>query len=138
MGSNQSTVPANQTAFYQRAGFYIDDGGYGIGPEALESFYYAYRATGDRKYQDYIWNAFQNLKQFAAVGDVGFSILRDVNAPAGGGFGNYQPSFFLAETLKYAYLAHAPQAAAHVGGGQTADAQDWVFNTEAHPMKVVR
>ncbi|KAB2578857.1 Mannosyl-oligosaccharide alpha-1,2-mannosidase [Lasiodiplodia theobromae] len=138
VGSNQSTVPANQTAFYQRAGFYIDAGSYGIGPEALESFYYAYRATGDRKYQDYIWNAFQNLRQFAAVDDVGFSILRDVNAPAGGGFGNYQPSFFLAETLKYAYLAHAPQAAVHVSGGQTADAQDWVFNTEAHPMKVVR
>ncbi|GME33662.1 glycoside hydrolase family 47 protein [Neofusicoccum parvum] len=130
-------VPANQTAFYQRAGFWIRDGGYGIGPEALESFYYAYRATGDTKYQDYIWNAFRNLRQFSKVGS-GFSTLLDVNAPAGGGFGNYMPSFFLAETLKYAYLAHAPQVPVQISGQETADAQDWVFNTEAHPMLVVR
>ncbi|KAL0259795.1 hypothetical protein SLS55_005535 [Diplodia seriata] len=135
---SRTPIPANQTSFYQRAGFWIEDGGYGIGPEALESFYYAYRATGDRRYQDYIWHAFQNLREYAGIGTVGFSTLEDVNAPAGGGFGNYQPSFFLAETLKYAYLAHAPAAAVHVGAGQTADAQEWVFNTEAHPMRVVR
>lgn len=130
-------IPANQTAFYRRAGFWIQDGGYGIGPEALESFYYAYRATGDKKYQEYIWYAVQNLNQFSRVGS-GFSTLLDVNAPGGGGFGNYQPSFFLAETLKYAYLAHAPQVPVQISGQETAEAQDWVFNTEAHPMLVVR
>ncbi|OJD34829.1 glycoside hydrolase family 47 protein [Diplodia corticola] len=136
-------IPANQTAFYARAGFWIDaaggGSGYGLGPEALESFYYAYRATGDRKYQDYIWHAVRNLREFSTVaGDVGFSTLKDVNAAGGGGFANYQPSFFLAETLKYAFLAHAPQEGVQVGGGWTAGAQEWVFNTEAHPMKVVR
>lgn len=79
----------------------------------------------------------QNLNQFSRVGS-GFSTLLDVNAPAGGGFGNYQPSFFLAETLKYAYLAHAPQVPVQISGQETAEAQDWVFNTEAHPMLVVR
>ncbi|EKG12128.1 Glycoside hydrolase family 47 [Macrophomina phaseolina MS6] len=130
-------LPANQTAFYRRAGFWIQDGNYGLGPEALESFYYAYRATGDKKYQDYIWAAVQNLRTFTRVGG-GYSILNDVNAPAGGGFGNYQPSFFLAETLKYAYLAHAPQMPVQVSGRETPEAQEWVFNTEAHPMLVVR
>lgn len=49
---DDSNVPANQTEFYERAGFYITDGSYVLRPEVLESFYYAYRATGDRKYQD--------------------------------------------------------------------------------------
>jgi len=45
-------VPENQTEFYERAGFYITSSYYILRPEVLESFYYAYRATGDRKYQD--------------------------------------------------------------------------------------
>lgn len=49
---NETTVPANQTEFYERAGFYITDSGYALRPEVIESFYYAYRATGDSKYQD--------------------------------------------------------------------------------------
>jgi mannosyl-oligosaccharide alpha-1,2-mannosidase len=49
---DDSEVPANQTEFYERAGFYITSGAYILRPEVLESFYYAYRATGDRKYQD--------------------------------------------------------------------------------------
>lgn len=49
---DDSEIPANQTEFYERAGFYITSGDYILRPEVLESFYYAYRATGDRKYQD--------------------------------------------------------------------------------------
>lgn len=49
---NASAVPANQTAFYQRAGFYITDSQYILRPEVIESFYYAYRVTGSRLYQD--------------------------------------------------------------------------------------
>jgi hypothetical protein len=39
-------------------------------------------------------------------------------------------SFFLAETLKYAYLLFAPE--------NTVDLSKVVFNTEAHPLKVTR
>ena len=49
---NVSALPANQTAFYQRAGFYITDSQYILRPEVIESFYYAYRVTGSRVYQD--------------------------------------------------------------------------------------
>jgi hypothetical protein len=51
-GWDESKVPANQTEFYERAGFYITSSDYVLRPEVLESFYYAYRATGDRKYRD--------------------------------------------------------------------------------------
>ena len=47
-----SSLPANQRKFYERAGFYIVDSSYILRPEVIESFYYAYRATGSRAYQD--------------------------------------------------------------------------------------
>lgn len=50
--TNVSALSAAQQALYQTAGFYITDSDYILRPEVLESFYYAYRATGDRKYQD--------------------------------------------------------------------------------------
>lgn len=59
--ANDSTnppPPADQQAFYEKAGFYITNGQYILRPEVLESFYYAYRLTGDQKYRDWSWNGF--------------------------------------------------------------------------------
>jgi mannosyl-oligosaccharide alpha-1,2-mannosidase len=55
-GWDEGRVPSDQKEFYERAGFYITSANYVLRPEVLESFYYAYRATGDRKYQDVSWN----------------------------------------------------------------------------------
>jgi mannosyl-oligosaccharide alpha-1,2-mannosidase len=44
--------PAGQQRFYDVAGFWITNGGYVLRPEVIESYYYAYRATGDPKYQE--------------------------------------------------------------------------------------
>lgn len=129
---NTTTLPANQTEFYERAGFYISSSAYILRPEVIESFYYAYRATGDRKYQDYAWNAFVAINETCRVGS-GYSSILDVNAPGGGDFDNFQESFWFAEVLKYSYLIHAPEAEYQV----SKDGKNlFVFNTEAHPMKV--
>jgi len=125
-------VPANQTAFYDRAGFYITNSQYILRPEVLESFYYAYRATGNKKYQDYSWNGFQAIAKTTRVGS-GFSEITDVNAVDGGSFTNFQDSFLFAEVLKYAYLIHAPDEEWQVN---YEGKNEWVFNTEAHPFKV--
>ena len=131
---NTTTLPANQTEFYERAGFWITSSVYILRPEVIESFYYAYRATGDRKYQDYAWNAFVAINETCRVGS-GYSSILDVNAPNGGGFDNFQESFWFAEVLKYSYLIHAPEAEYQV----SKDGKNlFVFNTEAHPMKVSR
>lgn len=45
-------VPSDQAAFYKKAGFYITSSYYLLRPEVIESFYYAYRATGNQIYQD--------------------------------------------------------------------------------------
>jgi len=125
--------PASQAAFYAKAGFYITDSSYLLRPEVIESFYYAFRATGDQKYRDWAWSAFVAINKFAKTGS-GFAELQNVNAPGGGGFNNFQDSFLFAEVLKYSYLIHAPDKVWQV---EHNGVNKWVFNTEAHPFKVV-
>ncbi|RKF62525.1 Mannosyl-oligosaccharide alpha-1,2-mannosidase [Erysiphe neolycopersici] len=124
--------PANQTAFYDKAGFYIVESTYNLRPEVIESFYYAYRVTRDQKYQDWAWNAFKAINATSRTGS-GFAALKDINAPNGGGFLDLQESFFFAEVLKYSYLIHAPESELQVEFDGT---NRWVYNTEAHPLRV--
>ncbi|KAF2449983.1 glycoside hydrolase family 47 protein [Karstenula rhodostoma CBS 690.94] len=131
-GWDETSVPAAQASFFNKTGFYIRDGGYQLRPEVIESYYYAYRATGDVKYQEWAWDAFQAINATTRVGS-GYSSISNVNAANGGSFTDFQESFWFAEVLKYSYLIHAPEAEWQVGkDGKNA----WVFNTEAHPFKV--
>lgn len=130
---NNPPVPTDQAAFFEKAGFYITDSYYVLRPEVIESFYYAYRATGDQKYRDWAWNAFVAINGTARTGS-GFAELKDVNKEGGGGFEDFQDSFLFAEVLKYSYLIHAPD---NVWQVEHNGVNEWVFNTEAHPFKVV-
>ncbi|PVH93200.1 glycoside hydrolase family 47 protein [Periconia macrospinosa] len=131
-GWNEKSVPSDQSTLFNKSGFYITDGGYQLRPEVIESFYYAYRATGDVKYQEWAWDAFLTINETTRVGS-GYSSIRDVNVEGGGGFTDFQESFWFAEVLKYSYLIHAPEAEWQIGkDGKNA----WVFNTEAHPFKI--
>lgn len=130
---NVTNLPANQTDFYDRAGFYITDSGYLLRPEVIESFYYAYRITGERQYQDWAWNAFVAINATTRIGS-GFSEISDVNAADGGTKTNFQDSFLFAEVMKYSYLIHRPDAPYQVASNGK---NSFVFNTEAHPLKIV-
>ncbi|KAI7387596.1 putative mannosyl-oligosaccharide alpha-1,2-mannosidase, partial [Hortaea werneckii] len=130
---DDSSVPAAQAEFYERAGFYITNSQYILRPEVLESFYYAYRATGDSKYQEYSWNGFKAINATCRTGS-GFAEITDVNAENGGSFQNFQDSFLFAEVLKYSYLIHTDEAPWQVNSGGV---NEYVYNTEAHPFKVV-
>ena len=57
----------------------------------------------------------------------GFSSIKNVMSGDGGDKTNVQPSFFLAETLKYSYLIFDDP--------ERISLDQWVFNTEAHPLK---
>ena len=124
--------PADQAAFYAKSGYWITDGGsYQLRPEVLESYYYAYRATGDPKYQEWSWDAFVAINASCRTGS-GFSNLNNVMDVADG-YGDYQASFFFAEVLKYAYMIHSEDADYQVkANGQN----KFVINTEAHPLRV--
>ncbi|KAF2114470.1 glycoside hydrolase family 47 protein [Lophiotrema nucula] len=131
-GWDPASVPANQTAFFQKNGFYILNGNYILRPEVIESWYYAFRATGDTKYQDWAWDAYLAINATTHVGS-GYSSINDVNVAGGGGFQDFQESFWFAEVLKYCYLIQAEEAEWQVAKDGR---NSWVFNTEAHPFKV--
>lgn len=134
VGDNTSVVPANQSAFYAEHGFYITDSDYVLRPEVMESYYYAYRSTLDPKYQDWAWEAFVAITSTTRVGS-GYSEISDVNTVGGGTFYNFQDSFLFAEVLKYAYLIFADDGVIEEVQVQQGN-QEWVFNTEAHPVRV--
>jgi mannosyl-oligosaccharide alpha-1,2-mannosidase len=105
--TNNPGPPSDQATFYKKAGFWITNSDYDLRPEVVESYYYAWRATGDSKYQDWAWDAFVHINASCSIGDIGLDGLVNVNDPTGGGYLNHQESFLFAELLKYSYLIQA-------------------------------
>ena len=97
--------------------------GYELRPEALESAYYLYRITGEERYRA-MGRAMVDSLFRATRTEVGFAALRSVvtKEPR-----DRMESYFLAETLKYAWLLFSPRTAL--------DFDAVVFNTEAHPLR---
>ncbi|RFU80264.1 glycosyl hydrolase family 47 [Trichoderma arundinaceum] len=126
--------PSSQSAFYSKSGYWVTAPYYILRPETLESLYYAYRITGDAKYQDLAWNAFNAITKATRAGSA-YSAINDVTQANGGGPSDDMESFWFAEALKYAYLIHAEESDIQVkpNGGNK-----YVFNTEAHPFRVRR
>ena len=134
-GWDPALVPAGQESFFLINGFYVLSPGYQLRPEVIESYYYAYRATGNKKYQDWAWDAFVAINATTKVG-TGYSAIQDMTVPGGGAFTDMMESFWFAEVLKYSYLIQvdddAPWQVNQDGVNK------WVWNTEAHPVKVYR
>ncbi|KAK0707508.1 glycoside hydrolase family 47 protein [Lasiosphaeris hirsuta] len=130
--SNNPAPPNGQASFYNSSGFWISNSGYVLRPEVIESMYYAYRATGDTKYQEWAWDAFLAVNRTCAVGS-GYSSISNVNIPGGGNYSNFQESFWFAEVLKYSYLIHAEDAVWQVQADHT---NQFVYNTECHPIRI--
>nr|POF00962.1 mannosyl-oligosaccharide alpha-1,2-mannosidase [Quercus suber] len=72
-------------------------------PEALETWYYAYRATRNPKYRLWAWKMFRAMQRYCRT-PTGYSSISDVNAPHGGNKTDVQESFVFAEVFKYMYL----------------------------------
>jgi mannosyl-oligosaccharide alpha-1,2-mannosidase len=133
--SDNVKPPAAEADFYDGAGFWASSKAYILRPETMESVYHAYRLTGDEKYRDYAWRAFNRIKATCRVGS-GYAGVEDVTKSGGGEYINQMQSFFLAETLKYLWLIFADDDVPvhfHAGG---AGENKWVYNTEAHPFKI--
>lgn len=94
-------------------------------PETIESLFYLWRLTGNKTYKEWGWNIFQAFEKNSRI-ESGYVGLKDVNT---GDKDNMMQSFFLAETLKYLYLLFSPTTVISL--------DEWVFNTEAHPLKIV-
>lgn len=102
----------------------LKNGYYVLRPENIESCFYLYRFT---KEPTYLWMAKQMVDDILkhCKNDVGYASLKNVQTFEKT---NSMQSFFFAETLKYAYLAFAPESAL--------DFNKVVLTTEAHPFLI--
>ena len=100
--------------------------GYPLRPEIVESTYYLYRYTKDRKFLlmgEQLWRDFVKHCRTEA----GYAALKSVVTKEKA---DSMQSFLFAETFKYFYLLFSPPG--------TLDFEKVIFNTEAHPLKRVR
>ncbi|KAI9794926.1 MAG: hypothetical protein M1835_006300 [Candelina submexicana] len=110
---------------HRRDGDWITDPAYHLRPEYVESLFYAWRITGEQKYKGWAWDAYVAVEKF------GYAAVKDVTKrEVGENLEDESESFWGAETLKYLYLIFANS---DVGG-----LDDWVYTTEAHPIRIIR
>ncbi|KAJ2401586.1 hypothetical protein GGI23_001300 [Coemansia sp. RSA 2559] len=112
-------------------GIMATDSRYLLRPETLESLFILYRVTEDPKYQEWGWNIFLGIEKYTKVQSGGYASLRNVyETGSSGSLDDSMESFFLAETLKYLYLLFSPT--------DLISLDEYVLNTEAHPLKIVK
>ena len=105
--------------------------GYPLRPELIESVYYAMKwapaHSPDRAY--FRWIALEMLLDVESrcKTEHGFTILDDVER---GDRGDYMPSYFVAETLKYLFLLFDTESVL----SDKAMAQKFIFSTEGHVL----
>ncbi|VAH15384.1 unnamed protein product [Triticum turgidum subsp. durum] len=98
-------------------------------PETVESLFVLHRITEDPKYREWGWQIFQAFEKYTKVDSGGYTSLDDVTSlppPRR----DKMETFFLGETLKYLYLLF--------GESNILPLDKYVFNTEAHPLPVIR
>ncbi|CAE6459936.1 unnamed protein product [Rhizoctonia solani] len=120
---------SSDLAFYKENGFYSYNDSmwayYDLRPEVLESNFYAWRTTGDIKYQQRAHAALLSIEKYCKV-DGGYVGIDDVRLVEQESYINQTETFLFAEVLKYLYLTFADP--------QKINLDEWVMNTEAHPL----
>jgi mannosyl-oligosaccharide alpha-1,2-mannosidase len=96
---------------------------YILRPEVIESYFYLWRFTKNEMYRDWAWDFVESLEKYCKT-DNGYSGLKDVYDPIGGGKDDVQQSFLFAETFKYLFLIFSDD---HI-----LPLDKYVLNTEAH------
>ena len=87
-----------------------------------------HRTTGDKIYQDEGWIIFQAFEKYTKIKDGGYSSISNVLNPDNVNYKDNMESFFLGETLKYLFLLF--------GEDNLVSLDNYVFNTEAHPLPI--
>ncbi|MCJ8747052.1 hypothetical protein PDJAM_G00148640 [Pangasius djambal] len=98
-------------------------------PETVESLFYLYRFTKDKKYQTWGWEIFQNFNKYTRVDTGGFTSINNVRDPKSPSPRDKMESFFLGETLKYFYLLFSDNT-------DLVNLDTYIINTEAHPLPI--
>jgi mannosidase alpha-like ER degradation enhancer 2 len=101
----------------------VNNAGYPLRPEIIESTYYLYQYTNDAKYLAMGKQMFEDLVKYCRTPEA-YAGLKSVVTKEKA---DYMHSFLFAETFKYFYLLFAHE--------KTLELKNIVFNTEAHPMR---
>lgn len=103
----------------------LDDRHYILRPEAIESVFILYRITGREDLLEAAWDMFTSIQKATetplangAVSDITVEVAPQTDS---------MESFWMAETLKYFYLIFSDP--------KTISLDEYVFNTEAHPLR---
>eukprot|EP00759_Apiculatamorpha_spiralis_P035518 PhF_6_TR36212/c0_g1_i1/m.52845/K01230/MAN1; mannosyl-oligosaccharide alpha-1,2-mannosidase len=103
------------------------DSKYILRPETVETYFYLYRVTKNQKYRDWGFEVIKACNEVLRVESGGYSGTHNVNSRSGS-LNDLMESFWMAETLKYLYLLASEDS--------VLDITKFVFNTEAHPLRV--
>ncbi|GAA6082506.1 mannosidase, alpha, class 1B, member 1b [Tachysurus ichikawai] len=98
-------------------------------PETVESLFYLYRLTKDKKYQSWGWEIFKSFNKYTKVDTGGYTSINNVRDPKSTSPRDKMESFFLGETLKYFYLLFSDNS-------DLINLDTYIFNTEAHPLPI--
>ena len=96
---------------------------YQLNPEVIESAYYLWKYTGDSTYFLRLKKYYEDVKKYCKTESAYCHIENVVTKKQK----DEMETFFIAETMKYFYLAFATDAKVNL--------EDYVFSTEAHPFK---
>lgn len=97
---------------------------YALNPEIIESAYYLYHLTGNNKYLEMNKTFWSDVKKYCRT-EIAYTSVNNVETMEQG---DYMPTFFFAETLKYFYLTFSRHQRMFYF-------DDYVFSTEAHQFK---
>ena len=102
-------------------------------PEVIEAMFYQtrYHPEEYETWSNMAWVMYEAMEKHLWVED-GWTGLQDATR-LGSSRTEKMESFFVAETLKYAFLAAADKEVAPTQLPLT----EWVFNTEAHPLRII-
>lgn len=98
-------------------------------PETVESLFYMYRFTRDKKYQEWGWEIFQNFNKYTRVDTGGYTSINNVQSSENPEPRDKMESFFLGETLKYFFLLFSDEF-------NLISLDKYIFNTEAHILPI--
>ena len=87
--------------------------------------------TKDPVYKEWGWKIFESFEKYTKVPSGGYASINNVQNGASPMKMDKMESFFLAETLKYLFLLFAEDCS-------IIPLDQWVFNTEAHPLPIWR
>jgi mannosyl-oligosaccharide alpha-1,2-mannosidase len=91
----------------------------------VESLFYSWRITHDVRSRQAAWKIFLAIEKYCHT-EGGYTTVHDTSDSTVV-FEDLQDSFFLSETLKYLYLIFEED--------DVFDLKEYVFTTQAHPLK---